>query len=196
MGSGFNNWVYWRFFTITVNYNSSHIELILNDICLANALLRISHCSHTSEWVWVWVWVLCYDRRSVRQSVLVSCWGLGQDFYCCQTVAGLLIWGALSDERTGLPFTVAADPRQRSHSRVRVPGDSWPYFTVSGSRLPQPGGPGPCIYIPPEEGGPVITPGTGFPFRHLLRLAGIRWRYSTPPPHGEPNRDHHIQGFH
>jgi hypothetical protein len=23
-----------------------------------------------------------------------------------------------------------------------------------------------------------------FPFRHLLRLAGWRWRYSTPPPHG------------
>jgi hypothetical protein len=22
-----------------------------------------------------------------------------------------------------------------------------------------------------------------FPFRHLLRLAGLRWRYSTPPPH-------------
>jgi hypothetical protein len=24
----------------------------------------------------------------------------------------------------------------------------------------------------------------GFPFRRLLRLAGSRWRYSTPPPHG------------
>jgi hypothetical protein len=23
-----------------------------------------------------------------------------------------------------------------------------------------------------------------FPFRHLLRLAGSRWRYSNPPPHG------------
>jgi hypothetical protein len=22
-----------------------------------------------------------------------------------------------------------------------------------------------------------------FPFRHLLQLAGLRWRYSTPPPH-------------
>jgi hypothetical protein len=37
------------------------------------------------------------------------------------------------------------------------PWDSWPYFTVSDSRLP---------------------------FRRHLRLAGIRWRYSTPPPHG------------
>jgi hypothetical protein len=44
--------------------------------------------------------------------------------------------GALSDERTGLSFTTAAGTRQRSHSRVRVPWDSGPYFTVSDSRLP------------------------------------------------------------
>jgi hypothetical protein len=47
-------------------------------------------------------------------------------------------------------------PRQRIHSRVRVSWDSWPYITVSDSRLP---------------------------FCLLLRLAGLRWRYSTPPPH-------------
>jgi hypothetical protein len=39
--------------------------------------------------------------------------------------------GALSDERKSLPFTIAAGPRQRSHSWVWVPRDSWPYFTVS-----------------------------------------------------------------
>jgi hypothetical protein len=48
-------------------------------------------------------------------------WGLRPDFYHCQTVVGLLMWGALSDERTGLSFKIAAGPRQRSHSRVRVP---------------------------------------------------------------------------
>jgi hypothetical protein len=47
----------------------------------------------------------------------------------------LLMWGALSDERTGLSFTIATDPRQRSHCRVRVPWDSRLYFTVSDSRL-------------------------------------------------------------
>jgi hypothetical protein len=62
-------------------------------------------------------------------------WGLWPDFYYCQTVAGLLIWGALSDERTGLSFTIATGPRQRSHSRDRVSWDSRPYFTVSDSRL-------------------------------------------------------------
>jgi hypothetical protein len=44
--------------------------------------------------------------------------------------------GALSDEGTGLSFTIAAGPRQRSHSRVRVPLDLRPYFTVSDSRFP------------------------------------------------------------
>jgi hypothetical protein len=83
----------------------------------------------------------------------------------------------------GLSFTIAAGIRQRSHSRVRLPRHS-SYFTVSDPRLPQPGRPGPRIYITQEQGGPVIPPGIGFPFLRLLRLAGLRWRYSTPPPHG------------
>jgi hypothetical protein len=107
--------------------------------------------------------------------------------YYCQTVAGLLMWCTLSDEGTGLSFTIAAGLRQRSHCRVRVPRDSWPYFTVSDSRLLQPGGPGPRIYIPQKQGGPVIPPGTGFPFRRFLRLTVLRWRYSTPPPRGALN---------
>jgi hypothetical protein len=63
-------------------------------------------------------------------------WGLRPYFYYCQTVAGLLMWGALSHERTGLSFTNASGPRQCSHFRVRVPWDSWPYFTLSALRPP------------------------------------------------------------
>jgi hypothetical protein len=80
----------------------------------------------------------------------------------------------------GLLFTIAAGPRQRNHSEVRVR----PHFTISDSRLPEPGGPGPRIYIPQEPVGPVIPPVTGFPFLRLLQRAELRWRYSTPPPHG------------
>jgi hypothetical protein len=47
-------------------------------------------------------------------------WSLQKNFHYCQTVVGLLMWGTLSDERTGLSFTISAGPRQRSHSRVRV----------------------------------------------------------------------------
>jgi hypothetical protein len=68
-------------------------------------------------------------------------WGLRPDFYFCHRVAGLLILGALSDERTGLLFTIAADPRQRIYFRVRVRWDLRPYFTVSDSRLPFPSPP-------------------------------------------------------
>jgi hypothetical protein len=82
---------------------------------------------------------------------------LRPDFYYYQIVAGLSMWAALSDERTGLSFTIAAGARQRSHSLVQVPWDSRSYFTVSDLRLP---------------------------FSSLLRLARLRWRYSTPLPHG------------
>jgi hypothetical protein len=62
-------------------------------------------------------------------------WGLRPDFYYCLTVADLLMWGVLSDERTDLSFAIATGLRQRSHSRVRVSWESRPYFTISDSRL-------------------------------------------------------------
>jgi hypothetical protein len=74
----------------------------------------------------------------------------------------------------GLSFTIAAGLHQRSHSRVRVPRDSWPHFTVSDSRLPQPRGPCLCI----------ISRRNRVSFNRLLRLVGLRCRYSTPPPQG------------
>jgi hypothetical protein len=49
----------------------------------------------------------------------------------------------------------------------------------------QPWGPGPSINIPQRQGGPVIPPGIGFPFHHLLWLTGLQWRYSNPTPHVE-----------
>jgi hypothetical protein len=52
---------------------------------------------------------------------------------------------------------------------------SGPHFTLLDAQLSQIGGPSPRIYIPQKQGGPVIPPGTGFPFRRLLRLAGLRW---------------------
>jgi hypothetical protein len=96
------------------------------------------------------------------QSASLSCkkapiWGLRPDFYYSQTVADLLNWGALSDEMTGLSITTTAGPLQRSHSWVRVPWDSRPYFTVSDSRLP---------------------------FSSSPTNRRVRCRYSIPPPQG------------
>jgi hypothetical protein len=56
--------------------------------------------------------------------------------YCTLIGTFFLFWGALSDERTNLSFVYVSGPRQRSFSRIRVPWDSWPYFTISDLRLP------------------------------------------------------------
>jgi hypothetical protein len=58
------------------------------------------------------------------------------------------------------------------------------HILLSHIRDPQPGRPGSPIPILQEQGGSVIPPGTGFPFRRLLRLARLRWRYWIPPPYG------------
>jgi hypothetical protein len=105
-------------------------------------------------------------------------------FFSTEHLRSYSLCSILSEERMGLSFTIAASPRQSRHSQVRVSRDSGPYFTVSDSRLPQPGGPSPRIYMTQEQGDPVTPPGTGYSFRRLLRLACLRWRYSTPPPHG------------
>jgi hypothetical protein len=49
---------------------------------------------------------------------------------------GIVLLGALSHERAGPSFVYATSPCQCSLSRVRVPWDSRPYFTVSELRLP------------------------------------------------------------
>jgi hypothetical protein len=65
----------------------------------------------------------------------------------------------------GLSFTIAPGTRQHIHSRVWVLWYSRPKFTVS---VPRPS------------------------FYRLLRLAGLQWRYLSPPPHGkEPMADSH-----
>jgi hypothetical protein len=84
-------------------------------------------------------------------------WGLRPHFYCCQTVAGFLMWGALPDKRRicRLQLLLALASADLFGSDSRGTRD---HILLSQSR--------------------------DFPFRRLLRLAGLRWRYSTPPPHG------------
>jgi hypothetical protein len=61
----------------------------------------------------------------------------------------------------GLSFTIDAGPRQRSHSQVRSRG-THDHILLSQIRVPpQPGGRGPRIYIPQEQGSPVIPPALG-----------------------------------
>jgi hypothetical protein len=108
--------------------------------------------------------MLIYDRQSVGQSVLVSGTHLGPATNFSFSLkfsldsCGFVFCIALSDERTGFLFTVqlllglarAATLGSKSH---RTHG----HILLSHLRLPQPGGPGPRIYILQEQGGPAIT---------------------------------------
>jgi hypothetical protein len=91
---------------------------------------------------------------------------------------------SLSDERTGLSFTIAAGPSQRSHSRVRAPWDSQPYFIVSDLRLPF-SSPPTTRRVTVEVFDPAST-----------RVEWIR-SYVSPPLYlrGGPNMSHHLQQF-
>jgi hypothetical protein len=152
-------------------------------------------------------------RLTIDQYVLVSSTlvGLAIRYYflsecCCLKFAVLFLWGALSDERTGLSKSkLLYDWRSISMSWYRAPlWDLRLYITscrnvavwnllscfcgspsltrrrvcsiptqwsqslrtrnhtlLSHLRLPQPGRPGSRIYIPQEQGGPVIHPGAG-----------------------------------
>jgi hypothetical protein len=98
--------------------------------------LRMNH-----EWLLMYKWTRSESYVTTdSQLASLSCnkapmWDLRPDFYYCQTVVRLLMWGALSDQRTGLSFTIAAGLHQRSRSRVWVLWDPRPYFSVSDSRL-------------------------------------------------------------
>jgi hypothetical protein len=184
-GSGSDYWIYWHLLKsllVTINY-SSVANLPTSQITRTRSiLLLVLRCtsyiqSQNQSQSYFTTGCLPSSRQAPcdsRPGILFSNW----------TLAVIVLIKHPPGERMGLSFTIAAGPHQRSHSQIRFPRDSWPHFTVSDSRLPKPGGPGLRIYIPEEQGGPVIPPGTGFSFRRLLRLAGLRWRYSNPPPHG------------
>jgi hypothetical protein len=73
------------------------------------------------------------------------------------------MWGALPDEETGLWFTTAAGPRQRSHSRFRVLRAHGHIFSLR-FETPQPGGPGPRIYTPMNNVTQLYPQALGSPF--------------------------------
>jgi hypothetical protein len=83
------------------------------------------------------------------------------------------MWGALSDERRGLSFTIMLAPDSavtlgsESHgTQDQILLSQIRDFLNLENHVP--------IF---EQGGPIIPPGTWSPFRRLLPLAGLRWRY-------------------
>jgi hypothetical protein len=128
---------------------------------------------------------LYYDRQSVGQSFLVPGTHLGPatnfsfslKFYLGSCVLWYFVAPSLTRGRVCnllLLLVLASSVPLGSESH-----GTQDYILLSQfSRLHQPGEPGPRIYISQEQSGPVIPPGTGFPFCRFLRLAGLLWSYS------------------
>jgi hypothetical protein len=102
---------------------------------------------------------LLYDWLSVSMSwYRAPLWDLRPDITSCRNVA-VWICGLVS---VGRPFwredgsAICSVIIQWSES-LRT----WNHTLLSHLRLPQPGGPGSRIYIPQEQGGPVIPPALG-----------------------------------
>jgi hypothetical protein len=84
----------------------------------------------------------------------------------------------------GLSCTIAAGPRQRSHSQVRVQRNLWPHFISQFRDLPNLEGQVPVFISPRNRVVRLYPQALGSSFRRLLRLAGLRWTNSNLPPHG------------
>jgi hypothetical protein len=109
MGSGYDDWIYWHFFTITFDYNSSHTELLLNDVRLTNLYeeTRLNLFNFLSVML----------RPMVSRPVCLGIKhpsGAYDQILLRQTVAGLLMWGTFSDERTALSFKIVSWPSPAS----------------------------------------------------------------------------------
>jgi hypothetical protein len=81
-----------------------------------------------------------------------SCFSLCGRYVCCSAVTKFSLSAKLLLVLAG------------HSSCFRVPLDSWLYFTVSDSRLPQPGEPGPCIYVPSDSMAQLYRPRQRVPF--------------------------------
>jgi hypothetical protein len=92
-------------------------------------------------------------------------WVPWPDFFYLSDDCGFLYMGhpLWREDGSVIYCTIASGPCQSSHlgsKSRRTHG----HMLLSHLRLPEPGGPGPRIHIPHEQGGPVIPPGTGFLF--------------------------------
>jgi hypothetical protein len=124
---------------------------------------------------------LCYDWRSVAKFVLVSSTHLGLTtrFLFLSDSCGVVDVGRFLWWENG---SVVYNCRWSSPAQWVLGPIPTGFFIIFYCHRPRPGGPGARIYIPQEQGGPVIPPGTRFLFRRLLRLAGLR--YSNSPSRG------------
>jgi hypothetical protein len=136
---------------------------------------------------------LSYDRRSANQtaclgvrpqsgpvtnfSVFSLKFSLGSCWY-------VILWRPLWRGDGSVIYCCCLASPAQSLSGVSPAGLKTLFYCPNFLHSPNLEGQVPVFIFPREQSGPVIPPGTGFPFRRLLPLAGLRWGYYNPPPNG------------
>jgi hypothetical protein len=136
--------------------------------------------SHGSEKLWLLLFLsfwsyITTDSQSASFSIRLPSEANEQILITVKTFACFSFW--LSDESMGLKFITFAGLRQRSRNDL-IYTFKYSYETPRAWWVTS------RIYISQDQNDPDITPGTGFPIRHLLRFSGLRWRYWTHPHTG------------
>jgi hypothetical protein len=126
----------------------------------------------------------CYDRRSVGQSILVSSTHLGpKTRFLLSDSCGFVDVGRPLWREDGFVFYKYCCPLLRKSISGPSPAGLMPIFYWLRFETPRTWRARSPYLYPPGTGWSNYTPSTRFPFRRLLRLAGLRQRYSHQPPH-------------
>jgi hypothetical protein len=143
----------------------------------------VSQLKHRYTWLWGMRQSQSYITTDGQSASLSWCqsfiWGQIPNFYCCQTVSGHPHW---LEDGCVVYSCWWATPAQ-SFSGPSPAGLMTIFYCLRFETPPTCRARSPYLY-PPGTGWPGYTPRHWFSFYRLLRLAGLRWRYSNLPPHG------------
>jgi hypothetical protein len=146
-----NRFIWYSLAVTTINYNTLQITVIIAHIKSSIHMLSPQKSTSNSSSTQLWFnpesesYVTTNSQSASLSWNKAPIWGLQPNFYYCQTVVGLLMWGTLSDERTGqvvynccwrspVPYISVSDPRlpflsppmtRRATVEVFDPASTW-----------------------------------------------------------------------